>query len=101
MDSIVPTSMHASNAIASRCSRIIGNLAVAGMYPSGRLGAAIMQAMVWAVPVCTVKKILEAGPPAAPRPHPCHVNLFLDGIENRFEKPGSRGFGWYPLLKNN
>ncbi|MGS1007209.1 hypothetical protein [Achromobacter anxifer] len=87
MDSIVPTSMQASSAMASRCSRIIGNLAVAGMYPSGRLGAAIMQAMVWAGPILTDKKILEAGPPDAPGFRFRYVNLFLERIESGGKTP--------------
>ncbi|WP_162470880.1 hypothetical protein [Achromobacter xylosoxidans] len=85
MDSIVPTSMHASSAMASRCSRIIGNL-LAGMYPSGRLGAAIMQAMVWAGPIWTDKKILEAGPRIAPCAYsPAMSICFPSALKSRWK----------------
>ncbi|QKH34740.1 hypothetical protein FOC84_07170 [Achromobacter pestifer] len=59
-----------------------------------------MQAMVWAGPIPTDKKILEAGPPDAPLFRPCYVNLFLERLENRGKEPGPHGRGWYPLLKN-
>ena len=81
----------------SRWLKKICARSAAGMSPSGRLGAAILQTMAWAGPICADKKILEAGPRCAPRIQPGYVNLFRECIEKPPEASLVCLSGWYPL----